>query len=158
MIQVASFRYPKDQKTIIKSLQLLNKNIILVLVGDGPLKAECEALAESLGVSDRVFFLGIRMDVIRLLKTSDIVILSSHHEGLSLSSIEGMASGKPFIATNAPGLGNIVRDAGILFSVNDADKLAEEINKLLENSSYYNTTVTNCLKRANNFIFLSVRG
>ena len=122
-----------------------------MLVGDGPLKTECEVLADTLNVSERVLFLGIRMDVISLLKSSDIIILSSHHEGLSLSSIEGMASGKPFIASDAPGLGDIVRNAGIIFPINDEIALAKEIQHLLNDKTYYHETVTNCIKRAKNF-------
>jgi len=148
LIQVASFRYPKDQKTVIKALKDLPENILLVLVGDGPLKNDCETFAKSIQVQQRVFFLGIRMDVIKLLKAADIIVLSSHHEGLSLASIEGMASGKPFIASNAPGLGDIVKDAGILFPINDAETLAFEIKRLIEDNDHYNTTVTHCMERA----------
>ncbi|OEK08458.1 glycosyl transferase [Flavivirga aquatica] len=151
LTQVSSFRYPKDQKTVIKSLKKLNDNVVLVLIGDGPLRNECEVLVEELNLSKRVFFLGIRMDVINILKASDIIILSSHHEGLSLSSVEGMASEKPFIASDAPGLGDIVRNAGILFPINDDSSLAKEISKLLENSEHYQETVTKCLKRANDY-------
>lgn len=151
LIQVASFRYPKDQKTVIRALKHLDEHVFLVLVGDGPLKKECEALVETLNLSHRVIFLGIRMDVINLLKGSDIIILSSHHEGLSLSCIEGMASGKPFIATDAPGLGTIVKDAGILFPINDHKTLSTEINKLLNNKTHYQAVVSKCLERANTY-------
>ncbi len=151
VLQVASFRYPKDQKTVIKSLKLLDDNIILALVGDGPLKQECEDLVTELELTDRVFFLGIRMDVISVLKSVDIVVLSSHHEGLSLSSIEGMASGKPFIASDVPGLGDVVRGAGKLFPKNDETTLANEIKKLVSDETYYNETVNNCLQRASQY-------
>lgn len=151
LIQVSSFRYPKDQKTVIKALTQLDENIILLLVGDGPLKNECQILVNKLNLTHRVIFLGIRMDVLNLLKTSDIIILSSHHEGLSLSCIEGMASGKPFIASNAPGLGDIVNGAGVLFPVNDSKSLAFEINKLLNNTIYYNTVISSCLERASQY-------
>ncbi|MCF7568645.1 glycosyltransferase [Sabulilitoribacter arenilitoris] len=149
--QVSSFRYPKDQKTVIKSLKKLEDNVVLVLVGDGPLRDECEDLAKEIGVAHKVFFLGIRMDVIGILKASNIIILSSHHEGLSLSCVEGMASGKAFIASDAPGLGDIVRDAGILFPIDDDDSLAKEINKLLSDKLHYSEVVVNCLNRAEDY-------
>ncbi|MBB5268178.1 glycosyltransferase [Algibacter amylolyticus] len=149
--QVSSFRYPKDQKTVIKSLRDLQEHVVLILIGNGPLRVECEILAEELGVSHRVFFLGIRMDVVSILKASDIIILSSHHEGLSLSCIEGMASGKAFIASNAPGLGDIVKGAGVLFPINDNTTLVKKINKLLTDKTYYNQVVDNCLERAQDF-------
>ncbi|WP_034039890.1 glycosyltransferase [Wocania ichthyoenteri] len=149
--QVSSFRYPKDQKTVIKSLIQLEDNVVLVLIGDGPLRSECKDLAKEIGVSHRVFFLGIRMDVISILKASDIIILSSHHEGLSLSCVEGMASGKAFVASDAPGLGDIVRGAGILFPIDDDDTLAKEINTLLTDKVHYNKVVSNCLERAEDY-------
>lgn len=149
--QVSSFRYPKDQKTVIKSLKQLKNNVVLVLVGDGPLRNECEDLAKNIGVSERVFFLGIRMDVINILKASNIIILSSHHEGLSLSCVEGMASGKAFIASDAPGLGDIVRGAGILFPINNHSSLAKKINTILTDKAHYNQVVANCLNRAEDY-------
>lgn len=151
LMQVASFRYPKDQKTVIKALTKLPDNIVLILVGDGPLKQECQDLAKALNIAHRVTFLGIRMDVFNLLKTADIIILSSHHEGLSLSCIEGMASGKPFIATNAPGLGDIVKGAGVLCNISDYENLALEIHTLLTNTKHYNEVISKCLERANHY-------
>src|SRR5690554_3114603 len=97
LIQVSSFRWQKDQKTLIESLQYLPDNIKLLLVGDGPLIDESKQLAKELQLNERILFLGNRDDVPRLLNTSDVVVLSSKHEGLSLSNIEGMSVGKPFV-------------------------------------------------------------
>lgn len=151
ILQVASFTSQKDQKTLIQSMVLLQTNTLLLLVGDGPLKAEMKELAHSLGLEDHVRFLGIRMDVPRLLRLADIVVLSSHYEGLSLSSIEALASGKPFVATDAPGLTEIVEDAGILFPIGDSKKLAEIIDELFQNKQWYANTVARCVERAQQF-------
>ena len=62
------------------------------------MRKQCEILVHDCGVDDRVLFLGIRSDVPQLLKTADVTVMSSHFEGLSLSSIEGMTVGKPFVA------------------------------------------------------------
>ena len=88
------------------------------LIGDGVRRRECETIADNLGVNDRVKFWGVRTDVPRLLKTSDIVVMSTHYEGMSLSNIEGMASGKPFVASNVKGIREITEGAGILFEEN----------------------------------------
>jgi glycosyltransferase involved in cell wall biosynthesis len=151
IIQVSSFRKQKDQKTLIEALKILSLNIRLILVGDGPLKDDCKMLAQKLGVFERVHFLGLRMDVPRLLKTADIIVLSSNHEGLSLSSIEGLASGKPFIASNVPGLTEIVQGAGLLFPKGDFNTLADHITKLLANRNYYNEITASCLKRSKDY-------
>jgi glycosyltransferase involved in cell wall biosynthesis len=151
LIHVASFKAPKDQMTLIRALQYLSEGVRLLLVGEGKLQEECKALAHTLKLEKRVLFLGQRMDVPQLLKTADVVVLSSKYEGLSLSSIEGMASGKPFIASNVPGLHEIVGGAGLLFKQGDAKDLANKIERLLTDEVYYQEIVNSCLKRAEQY-------
>jgi len=151
LIQVSSFRAQKDQPTLIRALKLLPENFKLLLVGDGPLKEENKQLVEKFGMSSRVKFCGIREDVPSLLKTADLVILSSHYEGLSLSSIEGMASGKPFLASDVPGLNEVVKGAGILFPEGDEQSLANELLKLSEDSEFYKKIASSGLKRSQKY-------
>ena len=151
IIQVSSFQEPKDQKTLIRAMALLPDFFKLILVGVGALQKESEVLVAELGLQKNVFFLGVRMDVPQLLKTADIVVLSSKYEGLSLSSIEGMASGKPFIASDVPGLKEIVAGAGILFPLGDVQKLAEEILQLATDENYYNRIAKQCMHRSQDF-------
>lgn len=148
LLQVSAFRKQKDQKTLIKSVQFLPDNVKLLLVGEGVYRKECEDFVNELGLVSRVFFLGARMDVPRLLKSADIVVLSSHNEGMSLSSIEGMASGKPFVASDVPGLTNIVQGAGVLFKLGNAQELAQVIQRLLDDKAHYDAVVKTCLERA----------
>lgn len=151
LIQVSSFRKPKDQQTVIRSLTFLPENVKLLLVGNGPLESSCKALVQSLGLEKRVSFLGIRMDVTRLLKTADITILSSTYEGLSLSSIEAMASGKPFIASNAPGLREVTTGAGVLFETGNEAQLAQTIERLFSDENYYREISSSCWERAKKY-------
>jgi glycosyltransferase involved in cell wall biosynthesis len=151
LIQVSRFQAQKDQSTLIKSLHYLPENVHLLLVGVGILRIQNELLAEQLNLSKRIHFLGVRMDVNKLLKTADIVVLSSHFEGLSLSSIEGLASGKPFVASDVSGLSEIVIGAGILFPNQDEKALAVAINQLIDDKNYYDRIVTQCLIRAKEF-------
>ena len=151
LIQVSSFQYPKDQKTVIRALKHLPENVELILVGTGVLKTETENYAKELHLKNRVYFLGQRTDVAELLKASDIVILSSHYEGLSLSSIEGMASGKPFVACNVPGLREVVEGAGILFEKENDTQLSEIIIQLITDKSYYQNITKKCFSRAQNY-------
>jgi len=148
LLQVAGFREQKDQPTVIRAMTLLPAHVHLLLVGDGVTKPSCEALVSSLELQNRVHFLGLRMDVSALLKTVDVVILSSYFEGLSLSSIEGMAAGKPFVASNVPGLSDVVGGAGILFGQGNAAQLAEIVISLLTDSFYANTVADMCMQRA----------
>lgn len=151
IIQVSSFRYPKDQETLIRALVHLPADVVLKLVGDGENLPKCKELVNKLGLSGRVSFLGIREDIVSLLKSSEIVVLSSHYEGLSLSCIEGMASGRPFIASDVPGLHTIVAGAGLLFPYQDDNALALHIKKLLEDKTFYSEVVERCRERAQNY-------
>lgn len=151
IIQVSSFQHPKDHPTLLRALKLLPENFKLLLVGTGVLLEKMQALAGNLGLADRVLFLGARMDVPRLLKTADIVVLSSKNEGLSLASIEGMASGRPFIGADVPGLTNIVRGAGLLFPAGNAHALARHVLDLMSDQSYYSRIVSACTTRASTY-------
>jgi glycosyltransferase involved in cell wall biosynthesis len=148
IIQVSRFFPQKDQFTLIKSMTLLPSNVYLILVGDGPMKDEAVSLADGLGVLNRIFFLGLRSDAIALMKSSDIVVLSSHYEGLSLSSIEGLASGKPFVASDVPGLTKIVDGAGILFEESNFVELSKIISLLLNDENLYRQVANKCMERA----------
>ena len=108
-------------------------------------------MCDELGVSHRVHSLYIRKDVPQILKSSDVICMSSIYEGLSLSSIEGMASGHPFVATNVNGLREIVKGAGELFELGDSQGLADLIIKLSENNDFYNMVSKRCEERAQQF-------
>ncbi len=151
IIQVSSFTDQKDQATVIRAMQHLDAQVHLVLVGTGPTMEQVQSLTKELQLEARVHFLGVRMDVPDLLKMSDVVILSTHYEGLSLSSIEALASGKPFVATRAPGLSEIVEGAGVLFEIGNDRALAEAVQKLLDSEEYYDTISSKGSKRADEY-------
>lgn len=148
LLQVAGFRPQKDQSTVIRALQHLPEHVKLLLAGDGILRKDCEQLVSDLNLRERVFFLGLRDDIPSLLKSCDVIVLSSKYEGLSLSSIEGMASGKPFIASDVPGLAEVVGGAGVLFPQGDDQKLAAGISKLMNDSVHYQEVSKNAQQRA----------
>ncbi|MGB3343718.1 MAG: glycosyltransferase [Aequorivita sp.] len=151
LIQVSSFRWQKDQPTLIKSLKFLPPNVKLLLVGEGDSKSDCINLVKELGLENRVRFLGNRNDVPQLLKTADVVVLSSKHEGLSLSNIEGMSVKRPFIGSNVPGIREVVKGHGLLFNQGDEKELANLITTLMTNPEFYQETVTTCFERAKEF-------
>ena len=151
IIMVAGFRWEKDQDTIIKALTHMPENFHLFLVGDGVRRKECEALAAHTGVAERVHFLGIRSDVPALLHAADYVVMSSHFEGLSLSSVEGMSVGKPFLASDVDGLREVVKGAGVLFPHGDADSLTNEILKLEKSPELYRSVAGSCRIHAAEF-------
>lgn len=148
---IAAFREQKNQDTLIHAISLLPNNYRCRLVGDGVRRNVCETLAHELGVQDRVEFTGARSDIPDLLGQSDINVLSSHYEGLSLSSLEAMSSGRPFIASDVPGLHDIVDGVGILVPDNDARALADAIINLTTNSTLYTQVSQACHDRASKY-------
>lgn len=148
LTMVGGFRGQKDQDTLIRALLYLPSHYHLALVGDGTRKVICEQLVNELKLHDRVHFLGLRDDVPRILKTSDIIVMSSHYEGLSLSSIEGMASGKPFFASNVNGLREITEGAGVLFEKGNEKDLAIKILDLVSHPDKYKEVAQKCQERA----------
>lgn len=154
LIMVARFVYPKRQDVLIRALSLLPEDIKVLLVGGGENEnnlKKCQDLVCELDLSDRVFFLGIRNDVPGLLKASDVAILSSEYEGLSLSCLEGMAAGKPFVASNSEGLKEIVEGAGLLFPKEDYKKLADNIKVLYNDKNFYIKKSRDCYERAKQY-------
>lgn len=151
-VMVAGFREAKDQDTVVRAMAKLPKGQYEVwLVGDGVRKESVECLVLSFGLQDNVKFLGLRTDVPNILKTADAVVMSSHWEGLSLSNIEGMSAGKPFIASDVNGLREVTKGYGILFPHEDADALAEIIRKLHDTPDYYQQVADKCYERAKQF-------
>lgn len=151
LTMVAALRVEKDHETLLKAMTLLPDCYHLQIVGGGPRETVLKDLCESLGLNKKVDFLGMRQDIPEILEQSDINILSSHWEGLSLSSVEGMASGRPFIASDVDGLREIVSGAGILFPHGDEAALAKEIQNLCENPDLYRETAIACQERSKQF-------
>lgn len=151
VVQVSRFSAEKDQMTLIRALKLLPDNYDVVLVGNGELLLQHKQIVKELGLDNRVHFLGLRDDVPLILKMADIVVLSSNFEGFGLAAVEGMAAGKPVIASDVPGLAEVVRGAGILFKLHDEHELVTHIQKLSEDKEYYEEIAHRCIMRAKEF-------
>lgn len=152
VLMVAGFRDAKDQDTIVRAMSLLDKTRFEIwFAGIGTRMEQVKALAKQLGVADNVRFLGLRTDISRVLKAADIIVMSSHWEGLSLSNIEGMSAGKPFIASDVNGLREVTQGYGILFPHENAQALAKEIQRLHDDENYYRQVADKCYQRAMEF-------
>ena len=148
---VAAFRPQKDHQTLFKALKLLPDNFELWVVGDGEIRKKVEKMCELEGVKERTIFWGLRKDVPTILKTSDIIVMSSHYEGLSLSNVEGMSCGRPFIASDVDGLREVVKGHGVLFPHQDYYTLAKEIIRLTEDKEYADRIINQCQAKAAEF-------
>ena len=107
----------------------------LFVLGDGSERPALEREAETLGVSDRVRFLGAgtRDDVLRLFRAADAVLVTSAWENLPHTVLEALAVGTPVIATAVGGIPEVVVDGenGLLVPPHDVDAIAAAVARLV---------------------------
>ena len=127
----------KGQRFLVQALQIVRETVSdarLVLVGDGSDRANLETLAADLGVRDAVIFTGMYTDDMLALNTSfDVVAFSSLREGLPYAILEGMAAGRPIVATRVGGIPEQIEDglSGLLVPPGDAVAMARGLVALL---------------------------
>jgi len=109
--------------------------VCFVMVGDGSLRQQLEAQAETLGISSILRMLGWRHDVPELLRTFDVFLLTSLWEGLPRSLVEAFLSGVPAVASHVDGIGEVVREGrnGFLVPPGNAEAMAAAVVRLLKN-------------------------
>ena len=105
----------------------------LRLVGDGTLRPQFERMAAELKISDSVEFLGLRSDVVDLLRQSWGFVLPSRNEGMPNALLEAMACGLPCIATRVSGSEDIISDGvnGILVESEQPVQMADALRRLI---------------------------
>ncbi|MAL99567.1 MAG: glycosyl transferase [Alteromonadaceae bacterium] len=120
--------------TLLQALVLCT-DAVLWLAGDGPEKPMLQQLCRDLGLESRVRFLGWRQDVTSLMRSVDLFVCSSRHEGLGSIILESWAHGCPIVATAAQGPGELIDSGttGLLVPVDKPDALATAIRELLQN-------------------------
>jgi glycosyltransferase involved in cell wall biosynthesis len=106
----------------------------LVCAGKGPEEENLRALARTLGVAERVSFLGERRDVPALLRAASVFVLPSAAEGLPNALLEALSVGVPSVVTDIPGTDEVVTDEreALTVPLDDEDALARAIARLLE--------------------------
>jgi len=126
----------KGHRYLLKALPDLLREwpkLRCVIVGDGELRNSLLTLAERLGVAEACLFAGVRTDVRALLAAADVVALPSVSEGFPFVLLEGLAMGRPVVATAVAGVDELIEDrrTGRLVPARDARALADAIRGLL---------------------------
>ncbi len=135
-IIVALLRPEKNHARFLRVARTVAERIPearFVVVGDGLERSSLESYARALGIGDIVRFVGIRRDVPRLLAASDVVTLTSDEEAFPLALLEGMAAGRPIIATRVGSLDEMVieGETGHLIPVDDERSFADALHRVL---------------------------
>jgi glycosyltransferase involved in cell wall biosynthesis len=156
VLHIGRFTEQKNHKMLIESFKIVNDNYpqsVLLLVGDGELLAEAKQMVNTLELSSKVYFLGLRTDIPEIINMADVFVLTSKWEGFGLVNIEAMAAGKPIVATEVGGVPELVDDGktGFLVKSGHTDGLAEKILNIIQNSELQKTFSKNASIRAKMF-------
>jgi glycosyltransferase involved in cell wall biosynthesis len=121
---------------LLQALKLVlekEREVNLLVVGEGPLRKFLEEISREMGVREKVSFLGVRENIEEILALTDIFVSASLWEGLPLSVMEAMASGRPVIVTDIASHRELVEDrvTGLLVPVKNPFALAKAIKELL---------------------------
>lgn len=121
---VTRFGPPKDPLTTVRAFAEVaaeRDDVVLVLVGDGPVRSIVSAEIDQLGLAGRVVLTGVRRDVLPLLSMFDVFVLTSHSEGLPRAVLEALAAGLPVVASRVGGIPEVVVDGDNGCLVEDED-------------------------------------
>jgi glycosyltransferase involved in cell wall biosynthesis len=134
---IGRFVWQKGFEYLIKALPDLLKipnTIKVLLVGEGPLRIELEALADRLGLKDHIVFGGFRSDIKEILSAIDILVIPSLLEGFPMITLEAMAMAKPIVATSLPGILEQIEHerTGIIVSPENPVALSQGISDLIK--------------------------
>ncbi|MBI5468715.1 MAG: glycosyltransferase [Deltaproteobacteria bacterium] len=133
----------KGQSTLIDAaIKIFNKRkdvwfLSVGNTGNAEIMSILQDRIKKASIENYFKFLGLRKDIYRILKESDIYVVSSETESFSLAALEAMAAGKPIVATKCGGPEELVIDGetGFLVPVNDADEMSNAIMNLIQNDA-----------------------
>lgn len=134
LLSVGEVNENKNHQVIIRAMHLLADEMVhYLVVGRGNQTESLKQLAESLGLQDRVHFLGFRSDIPELCIASDIFCFPSKREGLGLASLEAMSFGLPILTSNVHGINDYSENGvtGYKYAPLDAAGFAEGMKKLI---------------------------
>lgn len=134
---IARLAEQKGLSYLIEAMKILEEQPIkLFIVGEGEWRDKLLAQTERLGLINKIEFLGYRSEVMEYINSFDFCVLPSLYEGFGLVAIEAFMNGKTIVATDIPGVNEIVNDKnGVLVPVKDSERLAEAIKLLASDSS-----------------------
>ena len=138
LLHVSNFRAVKRTGDLIELVLELNASIPvrLVLVGDGPERAACEARARELGLRERVVFLGAQTEFTEHLQQADAFVLTSESESFGLAALEALSCGVPVFGYRVGGLASVVtEDAGRLVPPFDRGALKGALIEVLRDDA-----------------------
>jgi glycosyltransferase involved in cell wall biosynthesis len=139
LINVGRLARQKNHQTLIESLQLI-PTAHLILIGEGELRADLEQQVKRLQLEQRVHFLGEMnsADVLDLLCIADVFVFPSLYEAMPMALVEAMGLGLPIVGGDIPAMREVLSDAGILVSSENAAEIASAVRRVLDDPEFAN--------------------
>ncbi len=133
VVTTARLAPQKALDVMLEALARLPGNVVLAILGDGPLEDELRSHAARLGVADRARFLGWQDEVAGYVAAADVFCLSSKWEAVALAVQEAVVLGTPVVATDVGGMGELITDrvSGRLVPSGDPSALASALADVL---------------------------
>jgi glycosyltransferase involved in cell wall biosynthesis len=137
LVQVANLTPVKDQATLLRAVARLvseGRDVELDLVGGDAYNGTIQRRAAELGLSSRVTFHGFlpQRQVVPVVRSADIMVVSSRHEGGEMVLLEAATVGVPTVGTNVGHVRDFAPDAAVAVEIGNADALAREIGSLID--------------------------
>ncbi len=133
---ISNFRKVKRIEDVVSVFYKIQERIPakLVMVGEGPEREKAEIQCETLGITDKVLFLGNSNEIDRVLCFSDLFLLPSESESFGLAALEAMVNEVPVISSNTGGIPevNIHGETGFLSPVGAVDEMADNALAILQ--------------------------
>src|SRR5699024_2398270 len=126
----------KDHATLLRSFAKIDKqlNAHLIILGEGELETQLKQLAKTLGISERITFLGFKQNPYAYIKRADVFAVTSTTEGFGHVLVEALALGVPVVSTRCnPGAKEILGEAtyGMLADVGDVEAMTDNLERAL---------------------------
>jgi glycosyltransferase involved in cell wall biosynthesis len=140
VLMLAAFEPRKRHRSLLEAFAPLLRertDICLLLAGDGPLRRQCQDVARSLGIAERVRMPGHDHAPEELVQLADVCVFASEREGLPRAVVQYIAGGKPVVLTELPGIDEIIADGvnGVIVRADDLKACASEVLRLLDDGA-----------------------
>lgn len=144
----------KNHETALRALsKLRSDNFVYLICGRGKLREYLQNLVVSLGIQEKVKFLGFRNDINEICFASDILVFPSYQEGLPVAIMEAMSAGLPIIASEIRGNTDLIENGigGYLLKPDDIEGFTVSIHKLLKDSELRKQMGTSNKEKVKNY-------
>jgi len=160
LIHVSNFRKVKRVEDVLRVFDKVRKQIPskLILVGDGPERANIEKLCRELNTCDDIKSLGKIVSPEQVLSIADLFLLTSETESFGLAALEAMAAKIPVISTNSGGLPEVNKHgfSGYMSNVGDVEDMAKNAISILKDDDTLNKFKANAYEQANKFDIVKI--